>query len=535
MECGKYVIYSRKSRFTGKGESIENQILLCRQYIAAHFGEDAAREASVYEDEGFSGGNLDRPNFRRMMEDAQTGEFAAIVVYRLDRISRNIGDFAMLIEDLGRRSIDFISIREQFDTSSPMGRAMMYIASVFSQLERETIAERIRDNLHELARTGRWLGGVTPFGYRSESVGEVNADGKTRKSCRLVPVPEEITLVKRVFMRFSETGSLTETERELDHTGEKTRSGGRFTRFALRGILTNPVYMRADGEAYRYFAGDSELCAPESAFDGAHGMMVFNRTLQKNGAARLNPKEEWIVAVGSHEGAVPGETWVRVQKMLDRKKKRKRISGASLLSGILYCACCGERMRPKMSGRIRSDGEAGFIYLCTGKEKTHGKSCSVRNADGNALDGMVLSEIGRLERDDSLWKKRLTQYRKQLAAQTDDGAEVLRRRMEENRERIRNLTRMLGSCESPAAEKYIMEQIGEYHELGEKIGRELEEMERLFPYFADTEVRFGEFTEAVSCLSMEEKRETVRCFTERIVWDGEKAEMYLRTFCEDSK
>ena len=80
-----------------------------------------------------------------------------------------------------------------------------------------------------------------------------------------------------------------------------------------------------------------------------------------------------------------------------------------------------------------------------------------------------------------------------------------------------------------------MEQIGEYHELGEKIGRELEEMERLFPYFADTEVRFGEFTEAVSCLSMEEKRETVRCFTERIVWDGEKAEMYLRTFCEDSK
>ena len=131
----QYVIYSRKSKFTGKGESIENQIELCRQYIAMHFGEDAAENVLVYEDEGFSGGNLERPQFKKMMKDSQKIAFAAIVVYRLDRISRNIGDFAKLIEDLGDRHIDFISIREQFDTSSPMGRAMMYIASVFSQPE----------------------------------------------------------------------------------------------------------------------------------------------------------------------------------------------------------------------------------------------------------------------------------------------------------------------------------------------------------------------------------------------------------------
>ena len=170
----QYVIYSRKSKFTGKGESIENQIELCRQYIAMHFGDDAAENALVYEDEGFSGGNLERPQFKKMMKDSQKIEFAAIVVYRLDRISRNIGDFAKLIEDLGDRHIDFISIREQFDTSSPMGRAMMYIASVFSQLERETIAERIRDNMHELSKTGRWLGGTTPTGYASESESKHN-------------------------------------------------------------------------------------------------------------------------------------------------------------------------------------------------------------------------------------------------------------------------------------------------------------------------------------------------------------------------
>lgn len=110
------------------------------------------------------------------------------MVYRLDRISRNIGDFAKLIEDLGDRHIDFISIREQFDTSSPMGRAMMYIASVFSHLERETIAERIRDNMHELSKTGRWLSGTNA----SESLSSVTVDGKVKKACKLKHIPEEI-------------------------------------------------------------------------------------------------------------------------------------------------------------------------------------------------------------------------------------------------------------------------------------------------------------------------------------------------------
>ena len=115
-ETRQFVIYSRKSKFTGKGESIENQIELCRQYIAVHFSQEEADAALVYEDEGFSGGNLERPQFKKMMKDSQKTKFAAIVVYRLDRISRNIGDFAKLIEDLGDRHIDFISIREQFDT-----------------------------------------------------------------------------------------------------------------------------------------------------------------------------------------------------------------------------------------------------------------------------------------------------------------------------------------------------------------------------------------------------------------------------------
>ena len=118
---GQFVVYSRKSKFTGKGESIENQVEMCRQYIRMQFGNTAAENARIYEDEGFSGGSLERPKFKKMMADAADHSFRAIVVYRLDRISRNIGDFAKLIEQFNQMKIDFISIKEQFDTSSPMG------------------------------------------------------------------------------------------------------------------------------------------------------------------------------------------------------------------------------------------------------------------------------------------------------------------------------------------------------------------------------------------------------------------------------
>ena len=212
---GKIAIYSRKSKFTGKGESIGNQIELCREYIRANHGQADADAAAVYEDEGFSGGNLERPAFKRMLRAARERKFKAVVVYRLDRISRNISDFSGLIEELSRLDIAFVSIKEQFDTGTPMGRAMMYIASVFSQLERETIAERIRDNMHELAKTGRWLGGTTPTGYCSKSVRTVTVDGKAKKACMLELIPEEGETVKLVYTLFAETHSLTATETEL--------------------------------------------------------------------------------------------------------------------------------------------------------------------------------------------------------------------------------------------------------------------------------------------------------------------------------
>ena len=198
----KIAIYSRKSKFTGKGESTQNQVELCKEYANKHF--DNIEEFIVYEDEGFSGGDTDRPEFQRLLKDANKNNFSVLICYRLDRISRNVSDFSNTIEELNNYNISFVSIREQFDTSTPMGRAMMYIASVFAQLERETIAERIKDNMLQLARSGRWLGGNTPIGYESESIVYLDSNYKEKKMYKLSPIKKELDVVKLIYGKYLE-------------------------------------------------------------------------------------------------------------------------------------------------------------------------------------------------------------------------------------------------------------------------------------------------------------------------------------------
>ena len=538
----QFVIYSRKSKFTGKGESIENQIEMCRQYIATHYSEEEAEAALVYEDEGFSGGNLERPKFKKMMNDSQKIEFAAIVVYRLDRISRNIGDFAKLIEDLGNRHIDFISIREQFDTSSPMGRAMMYIASVFSQLERETIAERIRDNMHELSKTGRWLGGNTPTGYESESISNVTVDGKTRKACKLKIIPDELNLVKLIFDKFMETGSLTKTDEFLMNGHYKTKRGKTFTRFAIKAILSNPVYMIADEDAYNYLVeNDVDLFADKEAFDGKHGIMAYNRTLQRPGkATQEKPINEWIVSVGKHLCAIPGATWVQVQKLIELNKSknyRKPRSHVALLSGLIVCGKCGDYMRPKLSDRKTATGETIYTYLCTTKERSRGHVCSMKNANGNTLDAKIIETIKSFGKQSADMAKQITQTKKRISGNREGyEAELakLRLQIEDNEKDIKALVISLGKSEGTNAEKYIIEQIDELHEKGEALRKRLAELEAIIQQHDLADIEFdiirqmlANMGESIDNYTVEQKRATIRTFIRKIVWDGENAHLYL--------
>ncbi len=543
-----YVIYSRKSKFTGKGESIENQIEMCRQYIATHYSEEEAKSALVYEDEGFSGGNLERPKFKKMMCDSQKIEFSAIVVYRLDRISRNIGDFAKLIENLGNRHIDFISIREQFDTSSPMGRAMMYIASVFSQLERETIAERIRDNMRELSKTGRWLGGNTPTGYESESISNVTVDGKTRKACKLKIIPEELNLVKLIFDKFMETGSLTKTDEFLMNGHYKTKRGKTFTRFAIKAILSNPVYMIADEDAYNYLVeNDVDLFADKEEFDGKHGVMAYNRTLQRPGKATQDkPINEWIVSVGKHLGAIPGATWVQVQKLLELNKSkgyRKPRSHVALLSGLIVCGKCGSFMRPKLSDRKNSTGETIYTYLCTTKERSRGHVCCMKNANGNTLDAKIIEAVKSFCKQSADMAKQITKTKKRIS-ENREGYEAelskLSLQLEDNEKVIKALVISLGKSEGSNAEKYIVEQIDELHKKGEALKKRLSELDAIIQQHELSVIEFdiirqmlSNMGECINNYTVEQKRAAIRTFIRKIVWDGENAHLYL--FHNDSE
>ena len=538
-----YVIYSRKSKFTGKGESVENQIEMCRNFIAMHYGEKAAEQALVYEDEGFSGGNLERPQFKQMMKDSHKKTFQAIVVYRLDRISRNIGDFAGLIQDLGDRGIDFISIKEQFDTGSPMGRAMMYIASVFSQLERETIAERIRDNMHELAKTGRWLGGNTPTGYTSESVTKVTVDGKTKSAYKLTQVPEEIQLVELIFDKFLETGSLTKTDQYLLEGGYRTKQDHEFTRFAIKGILTNPVYMKADQEAWQYLTegGVEDLCATQEAFDGTHGIMAYNRTLQRPGkASQINPMSEWIVALGAHEGVIEGKRWVQVQTMLnlnkDKAYRRARVNEA-LLSGILFCADCGSRMRPKLGKQENDQGERQFSYVCTTKERSQGHLCKAKNIDGNKLDEMIIQKVSEMARQTDLFGTEMTGSRQELGTTKADYQREIRQMEDRQRQTQADIQKLMESLPrylGTDMEVYISRQMGVLHEQAEETEKRLRELNILAGESALKEYQFDVLQDMIhrigsqlDAMSPEQRRMAVRLILRKVVWDGENVHLYF--------
>lgn len=537
----KIAIYSRKSKFTGKGESVANQIELCREYILRTYGEQYHDRIIVFEDEGYSGGNTNRPAFKSMMEAAKKGSFHVIVVYRLDRISRNIGDFANLIQDLSKLNIGFVSLREQFDTSSPMGRAMMYISSVFAQLERETIAERIRDNMHELAKTGRWLGGMTPTGFTSESVTNVTIDGKEKKAYKLKLLPEEAETVKLIFSLYHKTDSLSKTEAELLRLHVKTKSGKDFTRFSIKAILQNPVYLTADEDAYHYFkSNEAEIYSDSTAFDGTHGMMVYNRTDQEDGRhTKYLPISEWIVTVGQHSGLISSHDWLTVQESLERNKdkafRKPRINEA-LLTGLMFCKC-GSRMYPKITNRKMANGETIYTYGCDIKYRSKRSVCRCRNANGNILDTAIIEQIKMLSEDKSSLRLQLDKYKRQLSdhvSQFTTQAESVKQEELTIQNKLDGLLDSLADAKDATVRELISRKIEELSVQYKQVKSRVAELENLTSQNTLNTDEFdlmaqmlSMFSSCVDMMTLEEKRAAIRTLVHKIVWDGENAHVYL--------
>ena len=538
-----FAIYSRKSKFTGKGESIENQIEMCRQYISRNFGQEYADNALVYEDEGFSGGSTKRPNFRRMMEDVHNDKIQTIVCYRLDRLTRNTKDCFEFVEELEHYGATFISIKENFDLTTPTGRLMFTFVAALAQLERETIADRIRDNLQELAKTGRWLGGNTPLGYESEGTEYCKVDGKKRKTFHLKLIPEEAQLVQKIFSKFLELKSLTKLETYLLNQDYKTRRGKPFSRFAIREIIVNPVYAKADRAMYQYLiANDVQPFSDQSAFDGSHGIMAYNRTEQTKGSTtRKKPMEEWVVSVGEHEGIVSGEDWIAVQGLLDENKSksyrwRAGQTNEALLSGLLHCRC-GHCMRPKVTSRTTGDGERYFRYLCELKEKSRRHKCDNKDINGNQLDRAVCFEIKKLAEDKSELNRRLAAGKKafvEKSGQLTTDLERLKKAQRENQKEIDALVSSLAKMAGTPGEQSILDGIDQRSERDESIQGDIRELEQILQEqnlqaqsFEIMRDMLKSFASTMDDMTVEQKRLTLRVIVKDIVWDGEKVHIYL--------
>lgn len=518
----KIAIYSRKSKFTGKGESIDNQIEMCKEYANKHF--DNIEEFFIYEDEGFSGGNTDRPEFQRLIKDAKKKKYDVLICYRLDRISRNVSDFSGTIEDLNKYNVAFVSIKEQFDTSTPMGRAMMYIASVFSQLERETAAERIRDNMMQLARSGRWLGGITPTGYSSKKIISIDLLGKERIMFKLSPVEEELETIKLIYNKYLEFQSLSQLETFFLQNNIKTVNGSDYQKYTLRVILTNPVYCKASTEAYDYFSSNNAQIFNERVeFDSKNGLMVYNKNLVKKGqSVKAKDIDEWIVAIGKHKGIVEGKDWVAVQNILDRRKKlapAQGTSAAAMLSGLLYCKNCNSFMKIKYGQKKINSDERHFYYVCSMKDNSKGSRCDMKNLTGESTDEYVINSLKELIEDGIL--NNINHARKGIEDKSKLNKNI-QDKIYQNEKSIENLLKQLSKNENETVAKYIFSEIEkldkENRELKISLDKNDTENEITnIEIFKDAAVRFYETIDQVP---YEQKRNLIQSLVNRIWWDG---------------
>ncbi len=361
-------------------------------------------------------------------------------------------------------------------------------------------------------------------------------------------IPEEIGLVELIYNKFLETGSLTKTEEYLLVGQYRTKRDNKFTRFAIRGILTNPVYMIADEDAWEYLTrNQADLFSGKEDFDGQHGIMAYNRTDQQPGKAhQIRPMEEWIVSVGKHPGIITGKKRVQGQSMLERNKSkgyRKPRGNVALLSGLLRCGNCGDYMRPKVSGRKNAKGEVIYSYLCSTKEHTCGQNCNMKNASGNLLDGKLLEVLSDLSKDDADMYRQLEQGAKALRGSREGfDAELasLKEEIAQNASDIAGLVGTLAKVAGTPTEIYVAKQIDELHHRGETLRQRLQDMEAISTQLAVTGEQFdvlkdllSSFHSQIEHMTVEQKRNALRLVVKKVVWDGENAHVYIMADDED--
>lgn len=308
LRCAIYTRTSSEERLAMDYNSLAAQYDACAAFISSQKHEGWVRAKKSYEDGGFSGGSLERPALQALLEDLAAGEIDIIVIYKIDRLTRSLRDFAKLSETLDRFGVFFVAVTQQFNTASSMGRLTLNMLLTFAQFEREVAGDRIRDKKASSSRKGLWMGGNPALGY----------DAVAKK---LVVNPDEAKVVQYIFQRFLSLKSMGELRRDLERNGIVSKKkitkngeeygGKHFTWHPLHKILTNPLY----------------------------------RGLIRNNSSTYTGRHEAIVDV-----AVFDDVQKLVEQVAAREKRRRETAYPALLRSIIFDSA-GERLYPKHSLR----------------------------------------------------------------------------------------------------------------------------------------------------------------------------------------
>lgn len=364
-------IYTRKSSEEGlelEYNSLDAQRDAAEAYIASQKAEGWTALQDRYDDGGYSGGSMDRPALDRLLRDINQGKVDCVIVYKVDRLSRSLLDFARIMETFDNHGVSFVSVTQQFNTTHSMGRLTLNILLSFAQFEREIIGERIRDKLAAQARKGKWTGGAPVLGYDVD---------RTGPSPRLVINSKEAACVREIFRMYLQETSLLPVVKELARKGwcNKLRTtkkgqqlGGRsFDKSTLHQLLTNPIYtgkMRYKDELH---AGEHEAIIDQELFDNVR------QQLKQNGRSGG-------VEVRNKYGA--------------------------LLRGLLYCKHCDAAMSHTFTNK--GDQKSYRYYRCTHAIKNGHDVCSTGTLPAGEIERVVIDEIRGLTRDESLLAQVLT-------------------------------------------------------------------------------------------------------------------------------
>lgn len=521
----RFAAYGRKSVFSDKSDSIDNQLHMAKDYAEMHF-PGQVESFTVYSDEDFSGANTNRPDLQRLVADIKAGFVDALIVYQLDRLSRDVRDFSNLYSVMEEKHVNFISLKENIDTTTPLGKAMMYVSVVFAQMERETTAARVTDNMRGLAKKGYWVGGKPPHGFTKE---RITCDGKNHVI--LVPDPEASEYILNIINLFLDGNySIITLGTYFKNNKIRTPSGAFFSTNQIHKILTMPYCVEATPEIYDFYAAKGCCMDPDSPrekWTGEFGVMVYGRTTEINGKHQLAPPEKWIVCIGKHRPFLSADKFLRVQQRLSRNKFDKTMKyDVPLLKGILRCSC-GSIMC--VSRKKKPSGGVSSWYYCLKRTRQGSDYCDAHHIKIDFLDEKVLEIFRSIEADPDM----IMNYVSSVPIIKTD-ADTINKKITSCETKIRRLAGSLAINEDSTASKYIIAEMELLDKELAELKRELlnatyqQQQNNLVIQSASVRAEeIGNLIRSFDSFTSIERNEIVKKVVTSCTWDGETLSLVL--------